>query len=325
MNTIEKHDVRTHQLNWPFLTEQTDQQLIVFGFCLPEDSYNHPDWSLSSPLVWLHLFSFICAPPLPYPCPSGGVSFGCHSQGDTLQHWIDCLKNKGQKVERWHTLTNELPGSTVHDWMDGEPSANHGRSDPRSGGGGEGEGVKDVDCGMRLRTSCMTVKDSRPSIMCVNEWEHNSQLHIQSRLGDWVMWWWGEGGSRMEINNLILDLSRRDANQTPGTKMTVREFSIIIFMGIRAAFVDLTPIKSLACAVSNWSGLSQRGWGGVFEIVRKEKIMRRNVELFCFRPLVSDWLSPGAPTRYFSLTADIREGANFPICPWSARSPLLLQ
>uniref|UniRef100_A0A8C7V181 C2 domain-containing protein n=1 Tax=Oncorhynchus mykiss TaxID=8022 RepID=A0A8C7V181_ONCMY len=38
----------------------------------------------------------------------GGVSLGCHSQGETLQHWIDCLKNKGTKVERWHTLTNEL-------------------------------------------------------------------------------------------------------------------------------------------------------------------------------------------------------------------------
>ncbi|KAL1264132.1 hypothetical protein QQF64_004487, partial [Cirrhinus molitorella] len=24
----------------------------------------------------------------------GGVSLGCHSQGDGLQHWIDCLKNK---------------------------------------------------------------------------------------------------------------------------------------------------------------------------------------------------------------------------------------
>ncbi|XP_030631670.1 double C2-like domain-containing protein alpha [Chanos chanos] len=45
----------------------------------------------------------------------GGVSLGCHSQGDALQHWIDCLKNKGQKVERWHTLTNELPGSTFHE------------------------------------------------------------------------------------------------------------------------------------------------------------------------------------------------------------------
>nr|XP_055032743.1 double C2-like domain-containing protein alpha [Misgurnus anguillicaudatus] len=43
----------------------------------------------------------------------GGVSLGCNSQGDALQHWIDCLKNKGQKVERWHTLTNELPGSTI--------------------------------------------------------------------------------------------------------------------------------------------------------------------------------------------------------------------
>ncbi|KAG9350009.1 hypothetical protein JZ751_026362 [Albula glossodonta] len=45
----------------------------------------------------------------------GGVSLGCHSQGDALRHWVDCLKNKGKKVERWHTLTNELPGSTCHD------------------------------------------------------------------------------------------------------------------------------------------------------------------------------------------------------------------
>uniref|UniRef100_A0A3P9HZD3 C2 domain-containing protein n=1 Tax=Oryzias latipes TaxID=8090 RepID=A0A3P9HZD3_ORYLA len=45
----------------------------------------------------------------------GGVSLGCHSQGDALQHWIDCLKNKGKKVERWHTLTNDLPGSTLQE------------------------------------------------------------------------------------------------------------------------------------------------------------------------------------------------------------------
>nr|XP_057918345.1 double C2-like domain-containing protein alpha [Doryrhamphus excisus]XP_057918347.1 double C2-like domain-containing protein alpha [Doryrhamphus excisus] len=45
----------------------------------------------------------------------GGVSLGCHSQGETLQHWIDCLKNKGKKVERWHTLTNDLPGSVVQE------------------------------------------------------------------------------------------------------------------------------------------------------------------------------------------------------------------
>ncbi|XP_034049946.1 double C2-like domain-containing protein alpha [Thalassophryne amazonica] len=45
----------------------------------------------------------------------GGVSLGCQSQGDSLQHWIDCLKNKGQKVERWHTLTNELPGSALQE------------------------------------------------------------------------------------------------------------------------------------------------------------------------------------------------------------------
>ncbi|XP_072524226.1 double C2-like domain-containing protein alpha [Salminus brasiliensis] len=45
----------------------------------------------------------------------GGVSLGCHSQGDALQHWIDCLKNKGTKVERWHTLTNDLPGSSFQE------------------------------------------------------------------------------------------------------------------------------------------------------------------------------------------------------------------
>ncbi|KAI4888580.1 hypothetical protein NFI96_021065 [Prochilodus magdalenae] len=45
----------------------------------------------------------------------GGVSLGCHSQGDALQHWIDCLKNKGKKVERWHTLTNDLPGSSFQE------------------------------------------------------------------------------------------------------------------------------------------------------------------------------------------------------------------
>ncbi|XP_062331404.1 double C2-like domain-containing protein beta [Osmerus eperlanus] len=45
----------------------------------------------------------------------GGVSLGCHSQGEAAQHWIDCLKNKGQRVERWHTLTNELPGSSLQE------------------------------------------------------------------------------------------------------------------------------------------------------------------------------------------------------------------
>ncbi|MEQ2248208.1 hypothetical protein ILYODFUR_017010 [Ilyodon furcidens] len=45
----------------------------------------------------------------------GGVCFSCRSQGDALRHWMDCLKNKGRRVERWHVLTNELPRSFVHD------------------------------------------------------------------------------------------------------------------------------------------------------------------------------------------------------------------
>lgn len=79
--------------------------------------------------------------------------------------------------------------------MDGGPGLDPGRSGPSSGAevpGGWGGGVTDVDCGMRLRTSCMTVKDSRPSLLCVNEWEHNPQLHLQSRVDDWVK----EGGGR---------------------------------------------------------------------------------------------------------------------------------
>ncbi|XP_077386201.1 double C2-like domain-containing protein alpha isoform X1 [Festucalex cinctus] len=45
----------------------------------------------------------------------GGVCLGAHSLGDALRHWTDCLKNKGQQVERWHILTNQLPKSANHD------------------------------------------------------------------------------------------------------------------------------------------------------------------------------------------------------------------
>ncbi|XP_019906155.2 double C2-like domain-containing protein alpha isoform X2 [Esox lucius] len=45
----------------------------------------------------------------------GGVCLSCHSQGDAHRHWMECLKNKGQRVERWHVLTNELPRSVSHD------------------------------------------------------------------------------------------------------------------------------------------------------------------------------------------------------------------
>uniref|UniRef100_A0A3P9LHE4 Double C2-like domains, alpha n=1 Tax=Oryzias latipes TaxID=8090 RepID=A0A3P9LHE4_ORYLA len=45
----------------------------------------------------------------------GGVSLSCRSKGDALRHWMDCLKNKGRRVERWHILTNELPRSFSHD------------------------------------------------------------------------------------------------------------------------------------------------------------------------------------------------------------------
>ncbi|XP_068606120.1 double C2-like domain-containing protein alpha [Brachionichthys hirsutus] len=45
----------------------------------------------------------------------GGVCLSCQSQGDALRHWMDCLKNKGVRAERWHILTNELPRTLGHD------------------------------------------------------------------------------------------------------------------------------------------------------------------------------------------------------------------
>uniref|UniRef100_A0A8C9VRI5 Double C2 domain beta n=1 Tax=Scleropages formosus TaxID=113540 RepID=A0A8C9VRI5_SCLFO len=45
----------------------------------------------------------------------GGVSLGINASGERLKHWFDCLKNKDKKIERWHTLTNELPGSGYSD------------------------------------------------------------------------------------------------------------------------------------------------------------------------------------------------------------------
>ncbi|KAI4822621.1 hypothetical protein KUCAC02_008153 [Chaenocephalus aceratus] len=45
----------------------------------------------------------------------GGVCLSGHSQGDGLRHWTDCLKSPGQRVERWHILSNELPRTLSHD------------------------------------------------------------------------------------------------------------------------------------------------------------------------------------------------------------------
>ncbi|XP_072319074.1 double C2-like domains, gamma [Eucyclogobius newberryi] len=37
----------------------------------------------------------------------GGVELGIKASGERLRHWFDCLKNKGKKVEYWHTLTQQ--------------------------------------------------------------------------------------------------------------------------------------------------------------------------------------------------------------------------
>ncbi|XP_049638474.1 double C2-like domain-containing protein beta [Suncus etruscus] len=45
----------------------------------------------------------------------GGVVLGINAKGERLKHWFDCLKNKDKRIERWHTLTNELPGAALSD------------------------------------------------------------------------------------------------------------------------------------------------------------------------------------------------------------------
>ncbi|XP_051845138.1 double C2-like domain-containing protein alpha isoform X1 [Antechinus flavipes] len=39
----------------------------------------------------------------------GGVSLGPNSRGEALKHWRDCLRQSDVTLERWHTLTSELP------------------------------------------------------------------------------------------------------------------------------------------------------------------------------------------------------------------------
>ncbi|XP_053423744.1 double C2-like domain-containing protein beta [Nycticebus coucang] len=45
----------------------------------------------------------------------GGVVLGINAKGEHLKHWFDCLKNKDKRIERWHTLTSELPGAVLSD------------------------------------------------------------------------------------------------------------------------------------------------------------------------------------------------------------------
>ncbi|KAG8513582.1 Double C2-like domain-containing protein alpha [Galemys pyrenaicus] len=39
----------------------------------------------------------------------GGVSLGPGAQGEARKHWNECLQQLDTALERWHTLTNELP------------------------------------------------------------------------------------------------------------------------------------------------------------------------------------------------------------------------
>lgn len=60
---------------------------------------------------WSH-----CVPGSPLGSPrAGGVVLGINAKGERLKHWFDCLKNKDKRIERWHTLTSELPGAVLSD------------------------------------------------------------------------------------------------------------------------------------------------------------------------------------------------------------------
>lgn len=39
----------------------------------------------------------------------GGVSLGPCARGEARKHWNDCLQQPDTALERWHTLTSELP------------------------------------------------------------------------------------------------------------------------------------------------------------------------------------------------------------------------
>lgn len=70
-------------------------------------SLQHPSACPAGPLF---------TPTSPSLCLSpGGVVLGINAKGERLKHWFDCLKNKDKKIERWHTLTNELPGAVLSD------------------------------------------------------------------------------------------------------------------------------------------------------------------------------------------------------------------
>lgn len=42
-------------------------------------------------------------------CSLGGVSLGPGARGEAQKHWSDCLHQPDTALERWHTLTSELP------------------------------------------------------------------------------------------------------------------------------------------------------------------------------------------------------------------------
>ncbi|XP_061553834.1 rabphilin-3A isoform X9 [Phycodurus eques] len=45
----------------------------------------------------------------------GGCQLGIGAQGERLKHWYECLKNKDEKIERWHLLLNDNSGGRFDD------------------------------------------------------------------------------------------------------------------------------------------------------------------------------------------------------------------
>lgn len=92
------------QSKWTSCVPCSAESLLQTGnfpwFILLSVSLREPPTLLIS--RW-HVFCF----PLSASPTAGGVELGINASGQRLKHWFECLKNKGKKVEYWHTLTQQ--------------------------------------------------------------------------------------------------------------------------------------------------------------------------------------------------------------------------
>lgn len=67
-------------------------------------------WGVGGGVGGVGILAVRWAPILPTPSSfPGGVSLGPGARGEARKHWSDCLQQPDAALERWHTLTSELP------------------------------------------------------------------------------------------------------------------------------------------------------------------------------------------------------------------------